>query len=291
MGPIAAPCSFPLRGFSSRSSSVPCRPIGGQQGSGDGPPSRRIPWPQTAGPLIPLFWSWPGSSQREGSDRTFLDCRSAHCRQFCQSNRPSLQPGCRAGLPGQQRRSLTKQLDHRPGFPRQVPPLNPSRFASPMHGSCFCGSSELLTSSADWVTVSSFQHWVSSSQVSCSVNQSISQSFSQSMARQAEDLSFLVSFLSLCPRFDFLGVLLVHVPRFSSTRDLDASAHMDMALPASERSIGWPPWPQRHSAISISFRLDQTKTRPASCSIRPGSQVVSLPCLQVLNAVIRGASR
>ena len=58
-----------------------------------------------------------------------------------------------------------------------------------------------------------------------SINQSISQSFSQSMARQAEDLSFLVPFLSLCPRFDFLGVLLVHVPRFSSTRDLDAYGH------------------------------------------------------------------
>lgn len=108
------------------------------------------------------------------------------------------------------------------------------------------------------------------------------------MAGQAKGLSFLIPFLSLCPRFDFLGVLLVHVPRFSST---GTSTHMDMALPANERSIGWPPWPQRHSAISISFRLDQTKTRPASCSIRSGSQVVSLPCLQVLNAVIRGASR
>lgn len=35
-----------------------------------------------------------------------------------------------------------------------------------------------------------------------------------------------------------------------------------MAFPANGRGIGWPPWPQHHSAISISFRLDQTKTRP-----------------------------
>lgn len=52
----------------------------------------------------------------------------------------------------------------------------------------------------------------------------------------------------------------MHVPRFSSS---GTSTQMDMALPASERGSRWPPWPQHHSAISISFRLDQTKTRPA----------------------------
>lgn len=51
-----------------------------------------------------------------------------------------------------------------------------------------------------------------------------------------------------------------------------------MAFPANGRGIGWPPWPQHHSAISISFRLDQTKTRPAPVPSGQAGLAGWLPC-------------
>lgn len=128
-----------------------------------------------------------------------------------------------------------------------------------MRGSYFCGSSKLLTSSADWITVSSFG---TAYPVPKSVSQSINQSVSQWQAGQG---SFLILFSHHPPGLIFLGVLLVHVPRFSST---GTSTQVDMALPASERSIGWPPL----TAAPLGY-LHQLPARPdqnlsCSCSIR-----------------------
>lgn len=87
--------------FLALSPSLPRWPIGGQPGSGDGPPSRRIPWPQTAGPLIPLFWSRPGSVRREkGATGLFLIVAQFSAANFAS---PIVRPSSRAGLPGQQK--------------------------------------------------------------------------------------------------------------------------------------------------------------------------------------------
>lgn len=179
-------------------------------------------------------------------------------RSLCRH--PASQPArslCQV-LCSQQRRSLTKQLDHRPVFSSGPSSGHPvTRFASPMRGSYFCGPSKTPHLVGRLGHGILFQYCVSSPQVSHSVN--------QSMAGRARVL--LDPLPSSSPGLIFLGVLLVHVPRFSSTR---TSTQVDKALPASERSTGWSPL----AAAPLGY-LHQLPARPdqnlsCSCSIWSG---------------------
>lgn len=180
VGPIAAPCSFPLRGFCSRSlAPTPTNRRPSRTGGratfekNSMAPNGRSPYP-CSGHGLPAC----------EKDREKTKTHSSVVAHLCAASpaspaSPIASPAC---LPGQQSRSLTKQLDHCPVFPRQVPP-QPIPFRLFMHGSYFCGSPKLLTSSADWVAESSFLFCVSSSQVSQSVDQPVGQSVNASRAR------------------------------------------------------------------------------------------------------------
>lgn len=180
-------------------------------------PNSRSPYP------CPQVQRSGRHGEREGEKQDRFSCfvaQSLLCRnQFCQFNRPSSP----VALPGQHKKITDETIGPPAPFSLVTSLLNPSRFASPMHGSYFCGPTKLLTSSADWVTVSSFN---TAYPVPKSFSQSISQSISQSVSQwQAGQGSFLIHFDPHPQALHFLGVLLVHVPRFSSTGTSTQDGH------------------------------------------------------------------
>ena len=214
---------------------------------------------------------------------------------FCQSNREI--------LPGQQRRSLTKELDRRPVFIVRFPPL--THQVSPL--SYFCGP--LQNSSPLWPIGSRYP-------LPALCIQSSGQSTSQSKFGKAAQRVLLGSIppSSLAPGLTlFRGPARACPEALVKTQELDARG----TWPSCQRTgqlvaPPWQAWLQHHSAISISFRLGQTKTlvllpvpsgqvrSGQACTLARPAVSLPLPCpavprlpaaLHMLNAVIRGASR
>ena len=169
VGPIGAPGSFFLRGFPPF---LPRGPIGGRPGPGDGPTFEKNSMaPNSRSPYL------------------FLGCRPVSATGSANSASPVAHHASRT----------EKITDETSGPPARFPSSGSSSAHSvlpPMHGSYFCGSSKILTSSADWI----FQNCVSSPQVSQSISHSPVSQWVSGQGRPRGLLSWSLSFFTPGPQ-------------------------------------------------------------------------------------------
>lgn len=234
------PCPWPF------SFSLPSRPMASRARRGTGHLPEEFHRPNGRSPLP--HWSLLSPAPGVCEALFLVVAWPAHCPlprllQTCQPARPATtSQQIRQVLPGQQRRSLTNNWTAAPFAPRQSSPHSvffPLLWV-PMVP--WMGPHPKVPHAVGWYSHGN-PPTVSSALVS-----------SARLAR------VLIPSLHL-PRFEFLGVLLLDVPRFSLILINRISKQPKHGRPCQRTGHLVAPWPQHHSAISISFRPAQTKTR------------------------------